>query len=585
MSNAFDSRSETIGALLNAAQPRTKIVVPKFQRGYSWEQKHVKDFCRDILTYLGERDEPNGPANYFLGPIVAIQKFRGDLILLDGQQRLATSTILFSVLRDHARRLGTSESKALAERIQITSIERRDGSYTLQLGQLDEGFFRDTVQLREPISKTPTIRSHQRIQKAKKIVSDVINKYLSSDKDEATKQIQTIWEVTLSEVVTACIPVEKDKDAYKIFETLNDRGLRLSAPDLLLNFLMGETESTPETQKTIRQLWDEMLLQMGRNDINYFLRHLWVSKYGDLKSNDLFSALRDRIKDPEKPIEPIAFVRDCSAECVQYVALIKFDASLLGVDAATHVRSLVEALNTQAALPALLSSFIFLTAADFAKTIQYMLVFVVRHSVVSGLDSSELESTLYSLAREIRAQMSRDKEDVPDPQDRIKEKSKQCLSFIKKTLHAASPDDKRTLENVKSLILEPDDATYLLERTAQSMETKTREIVRSETNLEHIYPRNPAPAQWGGQTNQEKLAPFTWHIGNLTMIGKRLNESLRNGEYPQKRPSYEAASELAMVHEIAKLYTDWSVENIQDRASRLAKRVVEIWSFDNPSRV
>ena len=72
------------------------------------------------------------------------------------------------------------------------------------------------------------------------------------------------------------IKVQAEEDAYRIFETLNDRGLRLSVPDLLLNLLMRR--SADDTQRNlVRQKWNYMLGQMDRRDISRFLRHMWFT--------------------------------------------------------------------------------------------------------------------------------------------------------------------------------------------------------------------------------------------------------------------------------------------------------------------
>src|ERR1700678_3196368 len=123
----------------------------------------------------------------------------------------------------------------------------------------------------------------------------------------------------------AVIPVEDQRDAFRIFETLNDRGLRLSVPDLLLNYLMGEAK--PETDRQeIRDCWNDMLDQMGTHDINRFLRHMWVSKYGDLKDQDLFSALKEHIE--KNSTGSLEFAKTCADECTRYAQLLDVDDQL-----------------------------------------------------------------------------------------------------------------------------------------------------------------------------------------------------------------------------------------------------------------
>src|SRR5579872_6855080 len=100
MNGSFDSQSRNFGELLGQYEKRP-VVVPQFQRGYSWEKGHVSDFWNDISAFHNEKPSGSASHKYFLGPIVALPQ-ADKIVLLDGQQRLATGTILFSVLRDVA---------------------------------------------------------------------------------------------------------------------------------------------------------------------------------------------------------------------------------------------------------------------------------------------------------------------------------------------------------------------------------------------------------------------------------------------------------------------------------------------------
>jgi hypothetical protein len=159
------------------------------------------------------------------------------------------------------------------------------------------------------------------------------------------------------------------------------------------------------------------------------------------------------------------------------------------------------------------------------------------------------------------------------------------MAHIKEQLIKNAPQDPNVKSSVGTLVLSPEDAKYVLRRLAIRMETNTKEISIKETNLEHIFPKNPEENEWGGPANHEILQPLLWHIGNLTVFGKRLNKKAANGEFAAKKELYEKASELEMAKEIARDYKEWNKLSIEERAQKLAPRVVEVWNFDNPSRV
>ena len=562
--NAFTSRSRTVGELLSSNQP-ARIVVPTFQRGYSWETKHVKAFWNDT-------NDPNRAKKYFLGPIVVLNQSDTIIELLDGQQRLATATILFSVLRDVGRELGFVEANNFSAYVQRDFIIGEDGQRCLEMGEMDDSYFRECVQDDSAVksNRKPALRSQRYIKEARQLLLQSVKTAISTkDKFESLKYLKELRNTLRSDLVLACINVESDGDAFQIFETLNDRGLRLSVPDLLLNYLM---RVAPESdRKQIRKVWNDMLTLMGRRDIGRFLRHLWVSRYGDLKKESLFTALKTHIK--EESVTSVDFAQACAGECQTYIALLTASEDHLR-SSAPYVRSLVQGIDAQSALPMLLSAHAKFSESDFADIVKWLLVLVTRWSILVGFDSSDLETELFSLGRSIRQ--------VPDNDEKAKRVK---LQEIKETLRKLSPSDEQIDASIESLILPTESAEYVVRKLSDWQQSKTKETSTGrESNLEHIYPQNPDEGTWGGEENQATLEQYTWHVGNLTMLGERLNRRAKNSEYDVKRVKY-AASELAMAKAIAENYTRWDRSTIEHRAKTLAPLLKEVWSFDNPSRV
>src|SRR6266571_2094781 len=133
--DAFNAQAKSVGDLLGDNQP-AKVIVPRFQRGYSWEKRHVEAFWSDIRNHMRERLVRDGPDKYFLGPIVLRQTSKDVIFLLDGQQRLATVTILLSVLRDLAFKIGITDGIVFAEDIQNHLISKEDIGFSLEMGEL-----------------------------------------------------------------------------------------------------------------------------------------------------------------------------------------------------------------------------------------------------------------------------------------------------------------------------------------------------------------------------------------------------------------------------------------------------------------
>jgi hypothetical protein len=210
-----------------------------------------------------------------------------------------------------------------------------------------------------------------------------------------------------------------------------------------------------------------------------------------------------------------------------------------------------------------------------AQIARWLLIFVTRYSLVVDLDPAEMENVFFKLARETRERMK-----SPNA-------AAGCMSHIKASLIGLLPNDTTVSMASRSLIVSSEAAHYMLNRIARRMQTDTKEIQLDESNVEHIFPQNPDESAWGGEENQQKLEPFTWHIGNLTMLGERMNKKAANKDYiPTKRDIYAKSTELEMAKKIAADYPDhWDAGTICDRAAKLAPLIVEIWNFNNPSWV
>ena len=171
---SFDSITYNVTALLGrtsfpSSNYSTKpIIIPPFQRGYSWEKSHIATLWDDIIAFHNQIDLRDATENYFLGPIVILPK-TGNVELLDGQQRLATITILLSAIRDKARTLGRAGGD-LARDIHRDHIviDEDEGNYALTLGELDNPYFRITIQNDPPNEQEKArLRSHRLILQGK----------------------------------------------------------------------------------------------------------------------------------------------------------------------------------------------------------------------------------------------------------------------------------------------------------------------------------------------------------------------------------------------------------------------------------
>jgi hypothetical protein len=564
VAQTFDSQSRAVGAILGPFE-RRPIVVPRFQRGFSWEKLHVMAFWNDMVAFSEEYEKAPKSATYFFGPIV-VQNQTEEILLLDGQQRLATATILLAVIRDLARSLQFTKGHPghdLAHEIQASLIQKEDSDppFALRLGELDNDYFRKTVQLDPPDPPESTLRSHELIRGAYKTLREELERVVATlPPDDAIKRLKQIKDTVAKSMLVVAINVETEDDAYSIFETLNDRGLRLSVPDLLLNLLMRRANLESERSQ-VRQSWNYMLEQLGKRDISRFLRHMWLSRYGDLKTRGLFNELKIFLKD--KKLSSIEFADSCSIDCDFYVALVD-QTKDVPKTARNDIAGVVRHVGITSSLPLLLAGLQCLKDSDFAALARTVAVLSVRYSVLADLNPSTLESAFYEAARQIRAN------------DDAKEPSPKILQTALAILTKLNPSDAIVREKAKEVTLERGPAVWIMGEVANYLQTKTNEVKVHEANLEHVFPRNATLTQW---PNKAALEPYIWRLGNLTVLGENFNRSASNKAYALKSNNYYAHSELSITKSLVAKYTAWTPADVEIRSAEIAELMNHVFAL------
>ncbi len=352
------------------------------------------------------------------------------------------------------------------------------------------------------------------------------------------------------------VHVYKEEEAYNIFETLNDRGLRLSVPDLVANLLLKRCAGDA-ARKAVREQWNALLQQMGKRDVSRFLRHYWISRFGDVKSRGLYSEIKDHLA--ANKIDSLTFASGCTEECEDYVKLIDLSVPV-SKWVIRDLEAMVKHHGALSSMPLLLSGYRCLNSSDFEKLLKCVVALYVRYSLITNQDPAGLETAFFNAAREIRSKHE------------SKVVSAKCLAAAKAILNKINPTDALVEEKGKELILPEGAAKWFVTELANAVQSKTKEIGMDKANVEHIFPQN-AGAEW---PTRKQLEPLIWHVGNLTILGRRINTKAQNKAFKEKCKEHYSKSEIKMTTELLK-ETDWTPEVIHKRAANLAKQMTHLW--------
>jgi hypothetical protein len=554
----YEAARQTIGTLLATTSPR--IHVPDWQRSYSWTTEELEAFWHDLSTFDARYPgDTITNEEYFLGSIVLVTGGATNL-LLDGQQRLATATILLSVLRD-ARRQYKDDA---ATRLQAKYISELDDatntkSYVLTLNVYDRDFFRTEIQdepQEPPVRPAPKLKSHGLIRKARLYFTDRV--------DEATSQLgggeaAFRWNLRVSDVLCNHMSVvsvtSTDEDnAATVFETLNDRGIGLSTVDLLRNLLLRRAPDE-DTRDRVVSAWETVLEINQEASVEEFLRHYWVSHRGDVKARKLYREIKDTIE--RENIESLALSLDLADTAPLYRDIVR--AREENPELRRQLEA-IRALGAKALYPVLLAGYAAAGDEEARKEKLRILgaslvTMFVRYNVIGGRETTVMESTVYGIAATLR-----DTKDFDAAVTALAALAPDAQDFVERF-------QRRSVSRIAT-------ARYLL-REIEHAKRKTEEVEISGTDrvhVEHIYPQTPDGAKW------DNHGTVVNRLGNLTLLGKRLNTSIRNAGFATKKETGYTGSDILMTQELLP-FTKWDADAIDERQRELSKWVFEIWHF------
>ena len=547
MDDRYNPSKRTIGEILTTTSAR--IEVPEWQRDFAWESTQIDQFWTDLIAFSEQYPEKNIETHeYFLGSTVVVERDKTVSLLLDGQQRLATATIVLSVIRDFLAEYDQNAATRTAQKYIVDYDDaKKENRYTLTLSVFDREYFRSTIQDLNVPEPPPEQYSHKLIKQARDYFrSRFEQKYAELGRGQPAAD----WALRIRQVLTDHMSVvvvsSTDEDsAAAVFETLNDRGIGLSTPDLLRNLLLRRSAET--ARETILDCWKDVL-EVGDGDVHDFLRHYWLSCYGDVKSRSLYRVIKQQVLAENR--DSLEFSRDLQRSAQIYRDII---AARDSDDDLVRYLQAIQALNAKSLLPAVLSAYDVGNAEQRKLLLSALISLFVRHSVIGNRENSRLESVVFELAKKLRAAKDFDS----------------AVSAIR----TFAPSDDEFRHNFGSAqVSRQATARYLLQELEhQKRETQELSVeTPSRVHVEHIYPRIPEGDKWPNHLNVVN------RIGNLTLLSRSINTAIKNKRFKDKRPEYEK-SDLLLTQEVSKA-SDWDLAAIEERQKNLAELAPAIWA-------
>ncbi len=401
MTLALDTTVLGLGDLLN----RKIFAVPEHQRTYAWTASEVQDLWQDLITAI--KEEPDG---YFLGQVVLGSPV-GDskrFIVIDGQQRLATVSLLYAAVAaeflaqtadsDNKARAHTIEEKYLAE-LNLVTMDR---TYFVQMGPPDNGYFEALLNhavagAEKPL---PAKDSHELMEAAYEYLRGEVSNYAPEGGSAAVSRLVELASYVKEQLTVIQVEAGSEDNAFVIFETLNDRGVRLTPADLLKNLLFARSK---DRLAEVTSTWSAMLgtLEVLDDDgsVTTFIRHYWISTRGPVRDKQLYKTIKDALTSPASVVR---FASELSKAAEAYVALSNAESKLWTTTSEAEAVRVVGLFKAKTVRPLILAIAQETKGEQRAKLMTAVANWTVRLAVSGRLGSGTTEEGAGIAARAVR---------------------------------------------------------------------------------------------------------------------------------------------------------------------------------------
>ena len=583
---------------------KKRYLIPLYQRQYAWRRENLELLWEDIMRAVRQLvQDRTALTPHFMGAMVINQvKTYGKEVqayeVIDGQQRLTTFQILLAALRDVAEKAESSYAPEVEKYLFNTGVMEKKAveRYKLWPTLTDRRPFISLIDKDADLSDIPELIDDD-IETTKLSIDayDYFHECISdfvfgSDPDDVEFHLDLLYEALKDGLAVVSIELEGGDDPQTIFETLNSRGIDLSASDLMRNFIfqratgLGQSGASLNVDKLYKNYWlplDRQFWQQsasrGRQSqtrINWMLTDHLAMNLGQIVSIDqLFQKYRRWILDqnpmPSSEDELKAIAATAEVERRLFSQSSDDDLGRFG--------RFADAFDVSTAMPLVVFLAQRVSGAELREALSILEAYILRRDIC-GLTTKnynrlfvgiidQIRKSDFNTVTFLREHLSKKRSDI----DRWPSDSEFKQGWV-------SRDQYRQARQPR--------LRYIFEEIEREKRNKLSEDIeiKSDLSIEHIMPQAwsenwPLPVlddeiemQALSNTRNQSINK----IGNLTLLTHRLNASVSNGPLSIKLPAVQAHSSLALNRELGAA-TAWDEDSILQRSLKLFEIASEVW--------
>jgi len=554
---SIDTKRLSIGKLLGSVNEVFKI--PLYQRPYNWGKDQWNDIWEDLMGLVEECND-----NHFLGFVITISQERQKGFVfyevVDGQQRITTILILLIAIRDIAEEMDKDRAAYINNHfLKSSTIDEVEAK--LLLGRKDNKALKRMME--------------QRINKDEVKDERIVQAYyfFKEKLQESKLQWYQIYTKLLGSLDLVLMVTDSYYDAFRLFETLNNRGLSLSSVDLIKNYLLSKYADNDILLEECIEIWDSVIenieeIESVRHDkVRFFRHYLFSIEYGVVPIPKLYAKYQELI---DSSHSLISLAEDILLKSRHYSKLYNGTVGIKEVDERLKKLVRIEATTCYPLLLKCLSNK--LERSQLVPILDAIEVFTLRRSICN-ISTRDIDRIYNHLALEAFSK--------EDPAAYI-------VGYLKKR---APTDNEFYSSFQKRDFCRTPQTKYILENIENVLTNNTREKLintHTDVHVEHIMPRdigrksiNEKEIVWQKELGSRfsDYSIYVNRIGNLTLLGSELNITASNNPFVEKKKKYKQ-SNIALTKELCQ-EEKWTFEEIKMRSAYLAGIAKKIWSFSN----
>ncbi|MCY2977216.1 MAG: DUF262 domain-containing HNH endonuclease family protein [Planctomycetota bacterium] len=575
--------------------------VPKYQRGYAWEEDEVNDFINDVRQLT---NPPASSATHFMGGVVHVYNSAMNIVsrrheIVDGQQRMATVTLAMAAILKGLEELRNKSPKSDLAGICSAKIEEIEEAFLvyketegpkrvnvpkLTLSKSDEMFFRSLVGRNQP---TPTRASHRLLKAANDAIYNELILPILTQKGSGRSKFESVVSIykAISERCTVIHVVSQNRaDAYRLFAVLNDRGRSLTEGDLLRARTLELLENEEKIQAEVQSLWD-IILDGPSEDVTKFFKAYFPSVTGArAPKKDLFDTYQEEFLDNKgsnpSPAVVRQFVSNLANEKPAFDAIREglwpfSENSIATAWDRDRLHRLVNVLRHEASHPLLLSA-VKIGEKKFIEAVRLLERFVFRYITIVGAHPNPLYKPYYDNAKLMRDkggayQIGRLSDDLSQL---IKDRADDVAFRGNLTAKLVYSDNTQRNRDIRHFLSTLESHRRWYERGAKKVPVPDTMTIFdiTATTLEHVYPQTADTSEF-----DIDMEPIKNSLGNLAIMAQADNGAARNSAFTTKKIEF-AKSSVNLTKRLAE-FKSWTPKELAKREKELIDMALSVFKI------